>query len=258
MRIVTWNVNSIRVREDAVAAWISQWAPDVLCLQEIKVESKGFPAARFEALGYRSVVSGQKTYNGVALLVRGDVSDVVEGFADGADEDPQRRILRATVGGVRVVNVYCPNGEDVGTEKYAYKLAWFRRLRDALAGQEDPAGRLVVLGDFNVAPASIDVHAPDRWAGKVLCSDAEREALRELCAFGLVDCLRRRYPDTPKLFSWWDYRLQGFARNWGLRIDLVLATAALAQGLRDCVIDVEPRKAERPSDHAPVVADFDV
>jgi exodeoxyribonuclease-3 len=257
MRIATWNVNSIRVREEAVLAWLAQWKPDVLCLQEIKVETKDFPAAKFEAAGWRCAVSGQKTYNGVAILAREEPRDVVAGFADGADEDPQRRLLRATVGGVRVVDAYCPNGDEVGSEKYEYKLGWFARLRAALAAQESPAAPLVIVGDFNVAPEPIDVHAPDRWVGKVLFSEKEREALRDLCGWGLVDTLRRKHPDTPKLFTWWDYRLQAFPRGWGLRIDHVLATEPLAARLRDVVIDVEPRKSERPSDHAPVVADFD-
>ena len=256
MRIATWNVNSIRVREEAVAAWLAKWAPDVLCLQEIKVEAPAFPAARFEALGYRCAVSGQKTYNGVAILSKAEPTNVVPGFADGAEEDPQRRLLRATVGGVRVVDAYCPNGEEVGSDKYAYKLAWFRRLRDALAKQEDAKAPLVIVGDFNVAPAPIDVHAPDRWVGKVLFSEPERQALGDLCAWGLTDCLRKKHPETPKLFTWWDYRLQAFPRGWGLRIDHVLATAPLAARLKDVQIDVEPRKSERPSDHAPVFADF--
>jgi exodeoxyribonuclease-3 len=256
MRIATWNVNSIRVRGDAVLAWLAAKRPDVLCIQEIKTEEPGFPAARFAEAGWRSVVSGQKTYNGVAILSREEASDVVHGFADGEAEDPQRRLVRATVGGVRVMNAYCPNGEEVGSEKYAYKLAWYARLRRALDRQEDASKPFVIVGDFNVAPEPIDVHAPERWEGKVLFSEPERKALRDLCAWGLTDCLRKVHPDTPKLFSWWDYRLAAFPRGWGLRIDHVLASAPLAARLSACEIDVEPRKAEKPSDHAPVVADF--
>ena len=260
MKIATWTVNSIRVRADAVAAWLASKRPDVLCLQEIKVEEKDFPAERFRELGYRSAVSGQKTYNGVAILTReapeNEVADVVAGFADGADEDPQRRVLRATVGGVRVVNVYCPNGEDVTSEKYPYKLAWFVRLRRMLDTQEDATKPVVMVGDFNVAPADLDVHAPDRWKGKVLCTDAERAALADVRAWGLADCLRQLHPDTPKVFTWWDYRLAAFNRGWGMRIDHVLASPPLAARLTACAVDVEPRRAERPSDHAPVYADF--
>lgn len=256
MRIATWNVNSIRVRADAVAAWLERHRPDVLCVQEIKVEDKDFPCARFEALGWRCVLSGQKTYNGVAILSREPATDVVAGFADGEEEDPQRRLLRATVGGVRIVNAYCPNGEDVTSPKYAYKLGWFARLRRALETQEERTKPIVLVGDFNVAPAAIDVHAPERWEGKVLCSDKEREALRTIQEWGLVDCLRRLHPETPKLFTWWDYRLNAFPRGWGLRIDHVLATPAMAERCTDVAIDLEPRKAERPSDHAPVVATF--
>jgi exodeoxyribonuclease-3 len=257
MRIATWNVNSIRVRVDAVSAWLEKWKPDVLCVQEIKVEEDEFPAERFSALGYRSAVSGQKTYNGVAILTRDAAADAVAGFADGADEDPQRRLLRVTVGGVRVVNAYCVNGEEVGSAKFAYKLEWFARLRRMLDTQESASRPLVVVGDFNIAPADLDVHAPDRWKDKVLCSEPERAALRTLLDWGLTDCLRKLHPETPKLFTWWDYRLAAFNRGWGLRIDHVLATAPLAARLRSCEIDVEPRKAERPSDHAPVVADFE-
>ena len=256
MRIATWNVNSIRVRADAVEAWLGIWKPDALCLQEIKVLEQDFPRERFEAAGYRCAVSGQKTYNGVAILTRDEPENVVPGFADGDDEDPQRRLLRVTVGGVRIVDAYCPNGDEVASEKYAYKLAWFARLRRMLDTQEDPAKPLVLLGDFNVAPADIDVHAPERWAGKVLCSDAERAALTDVQGWGLTDCLRKLHPDTPKLFTWWDYRLNAFPRGWGLRIDHVLASAPLAERCTAVTVDLDPRKSERPSDHAPVCADF--
>ena len=256
MRIATWNVNSIRVRGDAVAAWLETWKPDVICLQEIKVVEKDFPRERFEALGWRCTVSGQKTYNGVAILSREEPTDVVAGFADGGEEDPQRRLLRATIGGVRVIDAYCPNGEEVGSEKYAYKLAWFARLRRMLDAQEDPASKLVMVGDFNVAPQPVDVHDPERWEDKVLFSEAERRALSDVVAFGLTDCLRKVHPTSQKLFTWWDYRLKAFERGWGLRIDHILETAPLASKCSACTIDVEPRKDERPSDHAPVVADF--
>ena len=258
MRITTWNVNSIKVRADQVLAWSARHAPDVLCLQEIKTEDGGFPAARFAEAGWASAaVAGQKTYNGVAILAKAPLTDVVVGFHDAAEEDPQRRLLRATVNGVRVVNCYCPNGEEVGSDKYAYKLRWYARLRAALDSQEDAKKPLVLVGDMNVAPEPIDVHKPERWEGKVLFSQPEREALAALCAFGLSDCLRKHHKDGG-IFSWWDYRLNAWQRNWGLRIDHVLATAPLAERCRSCEVDKEPRAGERPSDHVPVYADFDV
>ncbi|MFN0006711.1 MAG: exodeoxyribonuclease III [Planctomycetota bacterium] len=256
MRIATWNVNSIRVREPAVLAWLARWQPDVLCLQELKVEEKDFPRGAIEAAGYRATVYGQKTYNGVAILSREEPTDVVRGFADGAEEDPQRRLIRGTVAGVRIVNGYFVNGEEVGSEKFAYKLAWFARLLRVLETQEDPTKPLVLLGDFNVAPADIDVHDPKRWKDKVLCSTEERAAYERFLAWGLTDTLRMHHPEGG-IYSWWDYRLAAFQRKWGLRIDHVLATAPLAARSKDCVVDVEPRGAERPSDHAPVYADFD-
>ncbi len=257
MRVVTWNVNSIKVRADQVLDWSARNSPDVICLQEIKTEAAGFPSDRFAALGYTSAVSGQKTYNGVAILAKGELTDVVAGFADGAEEDPQRRILRATYRGVRVIDCYCPNGEEVGTDKYAYKLRWYARLRAALDAQEDPKAKLVLVGDMNVAPQPIDVHKPERWEGKVLFSDQERSALADLRAFGLEDCLRKHHPEGG-IFTWWDYRLKAWDRNWGLRIDHILATKSLAALCTACDVDKEPRALERPSDHAPVVAVFDV
>lgn len=256
MKVVTWNVNSIKVRADQVLSWSARHQPDVICLQEIKTVDAGFPADRFAEAGWASAVSGQPTYNGVAILTRGPASGVVAGFADGAEEDPQRRLLRATWNGVRIVNCYCPNGEEVGTDKYAYKLRWYERLRAALDAQEDAAAPLVLVGDMNVAPEPIDVHKPERWEGKVLFSEPERAALARLCGFGLDDCLRKLHPGEPGIFSWWDYRLKAWDRNWGLRIDHVLATKPLAERCTACDVDKEPRAAERPSDHAPVVAEF--
>ena len=256
MKIATWTVNSIKVRADQGLAGSARHQPDVICLQEIKTVDAGFPAGRFAEAGYASAVSGQPTYNGVAILTKGAATDVVAGFADGAEEDPQRRLLRVTYRGVRIVDCYCPNGEEVGTDKYAYKLRWYARLRAALDAQEDPAAKLVLVGDMNVAPEPIDVHKPERWEGKVLFSEPERAALTELRGFGLEDCLRRLHPGEPGIFSWWDYRLRAWDRNWGLRIDHILATKPLADLCTACDVDKEPRAAERPSDHAPVVAEF--
>ena len=257
MRVVTWNVNSIKVRADQVLAWAAANAPDVICLQEIKTVDSGFPADRFAALGYKAAVSGQPTYNGVAILAKGELTNVVAGFADGAEEDPPRRILRATYRGVRVVDCYCPNGEAVGSDKYTYKLLWYARLRAALDAQEDPKGKLVLVGDMNVAPEPIDVHKPERWEGKVLFSEPERAALAELRGFGLEDCLRKHHSEGG-IYSWWDYRLNAWPRNWGLRIDHIFATPPLAALCTACDVDKTPRASERPSDHVPVVADFDV
>jgi len=257
LRVATWNVNSIKARADQVVPWAARHAPDVLCLQEIKTVDEGFPVDRFKELGYTAALAGQKTYNGVAILAKGPLENVVVGFADGAEEDPQRRILRATYRGVRIVNCYVPNGEDVGTEKYAYKLRWLPRLRAMLDNQEDASKPLVLVGDMNVAPEPIDVHKPERWIGKVLFSEPERAALADVRAFGVEDCLRKHHREAG-LFSWWDYRLKAWERGWGLRIDHVYATAPLAARCTSCHIDKETRAGERPSDHAPVVADFDV
>lgn len=263
MRIASWNVNSLRVRLPQLVQWDAGARPDLLALQEIKCTDEQFPAPELAALGYACAVAGQKTYNGVALLSRvGAPTDVVTELAGFAD--PQRRVLAATVdvpslpkgsGGLRIVDVYCPNGQAVGSEKYAYKLAWFAALRGFLAAELARHPRLVVLGDFNVAPEDRDVHDPVAWAGQVLCSQAERAALQALLDLGLVDCFRR-FEQPAGAFSWWDYRAAGFRRNAGLRIDLVLASEALAAACSDCRIDPGPRAWERPSDHAPVQADF--
>jgi exodeoxyribonuclease-3 len=254
VRIASWNVNSLRVRLPQLVQWDAGARPDLLALQEIKCTDEQFPAAELAALGYDCACAGQKTYNGVALLSRrGPPRDLVTdlpGF-----DDPQRRVLAATVGDLRIVDVYCPNGQAVGSEKYAYKLAWFAALRGFLATELARHPRLVVLGDFNVAPDDRDVHDPAAWAGQVLCSEPEREALRALLALGLEDCFRR-FEQAPQSFSWWDYRAAGFRRNAGLRIDLVLASAPLAAACTDAAIDPVPRGWERPSDHAPVTADF--
>ena len=257
MRIVTWNVNSVRQRQEMVEDWPRQHAPDVLCLQEIKVVDEDFPAAAFEALGYRCIVHGQKTYNGVAILHKGEATDVRRGFDDGGEEDPQARILRATIGGVRVVNAYVPNGQAVDSDKYVYKLGWLERLHRVFETQEDAASRLVFLGDFNIAPEDRDVHDPDLWRGKVHFSEPEHVALARFTDWGLTDCLRLHHADEG-IYSWWDYRRLAFQKRKGLRIDLVLATASLAAACTDCVVDKDARRGKGTSDHAPVVADFDV
>jgi exodeoxyribonuclease-3 len=255
LSVATWNVNSLRVRMPHLGEWLAGNPVDAIALQEIKLPDADFPAAELQALGWHSVFSGQRTYNGVAILSRAPVTDVVAGIP--GFEDEQRRVLAATVGPVRVIDVYVPNGQAVGSEKFAYKLRWFAALRDYVAAELLRHPQLVVLGDFNVAPEDRDVHDPKAWEGSIHVSPPERAALQEVVATGLRDCFRL-FEQPEKSFSWWDYRMMAFRRNAGLRIDLILASAALAQKCAACHIDKAPRKLERPSDHAPVVASFDI
>jgi len=253
MKIATWNVNSIRVRLPQVLEWLKQESPDVLCLQETKITDEEFPAAAFRDAGYHAVYAGQKTYNGVATLSRAEPEKIVAALpgVDGA----QKRMLAASVGNVRLVNVYIPNGEEVGSEKYSYKLSWLAALEKFLTAELKTHPRLAVLGDYNIAPEERDVHDPRLWSGRVLFSDSERAAFQRLIGSGLADVFRR-FEQPEKSFSWWDYRMNAFRRNLGLRIDHILCSPALASICRRCRIDGEPRKHERPSDHAPVVAEF--
>jgi exodeoxyribonuclease III len=255
MRVASWNVNSLKVRLPQVLDWLAANSPDVLGLQETKLVDAAFPLEAIRAAGYEVSFSGQPTYNGVALLSRAAQSEVLTGL-DGLD-DPQRRVLGATVGGVRVLNLYVPNGQEVGSEKYAYKLAWLDRLHAQLEAELARYPRVVVMGDFNIAPDDRDVHDPAAWAGKVLCSEPERAALNRILELGFVDTFRL-FEQPEGIFSWWDYRAAGFRRNHGLRIDLVLASQALAPACRRSWVDIEPRRNERPSDHAPAVAVFEV
>lgn len=253
MRIASWNVNSLKVRLPQVEQWLQTAQPDILGLQELKLSDEMYPDEALQALGYHSAWSGQKTYNGVALISRQPPAEVVKdipGF-----EDPQRRVVAATYGDLRVVNLYVVNGQSVGSDKYAYKLDWMAALRDWLSSEIERYPRLVVIGDFNVAPADLDVHDPKAWDNDVLCSEPERDALKALLALGLHDSYRQLNPDVQS-FSWWDYRLNGFRRNRGLRIDLVLVSDALLPTLADTGIDREPRGWERPSDHTPVWAEL--
>ncbi len=253
MKIATWNVNSLKVRLGQVFEWLSAHAPDVLVLQEIKQVTEAFPSNEFAEAGYRSIASGQKTYNGVAILSKSVPSEPVTDFP--GFEDPQRRILAATVSGVRVVNLYVPNGSEVGSEKYAYKLIWLDALRAFLESEMSKHDRVVVLGDFNIAPADADVFDPEKWGDAILCSPAERRALESVIALGLTDVFRN-FEQPEKTFSWWDYRAAGFRRNAGLRIDLILTSDAMTKSCTASYVDKEPRTWERPSDHAPVVAEF--
>ena len=255
MLIATWNVNSLRVRLPHLRDWLAANPVDVLALQETKLDDPDFPREELESLGLQVAFSGQRTYNGVALLARQALEDVVAGIPGFADE--QKRVLAATVGGVRVIDVYVPNGQSVGSDKYEYKLRWLDALHDYVAAELARHPRSVVLGDYNIAPEDRDVHDPKAWTGSVHVSEPERAALRRLLGCGLEDCFRR-FEQPEKSFSWWDYRMMAFRRNAGLRIDLILASAALAQNCAACHIDKAPRRLERPSDHAPVVASFDI
>ncbi len=254
MKLATWNVNGVRARLDRAVGWLERHAPDVVCLQEIKCEDDKFPHAPFEALGYRVVTCGQKGFHGVAIVARGELSDVERGFGDGV-EDAQARVVSATFAGVRVVSVYVPNGEAVGTDKYAYKLRWLERLRAWVAPRLASGPPLAIGGDYNVAPADLDVHDPAAWAGKVLCSEAERTALARVVDLGLVDVLRAQHPGEA-LYTWWDYRMLGFPKNLGMRIDHVLASPALAARVTAAWVDRDERKGALPSDHAPVFVEL--
>jgi len=253
MKIATWNVNSLNVRLPQVLDWLAAEQPDILAVQETKLPDEKFPVAGIEAAGYRVLFSGQRTYNGVALLSRVAGIDPVTDIP-GLD-DPQRRVLAATVGTLRVINLYVPNGESVDSDKYRYKLDWLAKLARWLEAELASHPRLVVLGDFNIAPEPRDVHDPKAWEGSVLFSEPERSALQRLLALGLHDSFRL-FEQPEKSFSWWDYRMQGFRRNHGLRIDHILVSDALRERCVACRIDKGPRANERPSDHAPVVATF--
>jgi exodeoxyribonuclease-3 len=254
--LATWNVNSIRMRLPRFLDWLERRRPDVVCLQETKVEDPDFPIAEVEARGYHAVLNGQRAYNGVAILSRSGATDVVRAL-DQVD-DPQRRLLAATVDGLRVVNIYAPNGGEVGSDKYAYKLAWYRRLDAFLAGHASPEAPVVLCGDLNVAPADLDVWDPAQWRDQTMCTEPERDAFRRLQAWGLHDALRLRHPETGGLFTWWDYRAGAFHRGWGLRIDHVLVTASLAARAASVEIDRPERKGPKPSDHAPVLLILDL
>jgi exodeoxyribonuclease III len=255
VRIATWNVNSLKVRLPRVEAWLAEVQPDVLCMQETKLADSAFPALTFEALGYTCAHHGQGQWNGVAILSRVGLDDVVAGFADGAPADPEARLVTATCGGVRVSSVYVPNGREVGHEHYQYKLAWLDRLHDHLQAATPAGAEVLVAGDFNIAPEDRDVWSPAAFEGATHVSPPERAALERLEAWGLVDVFRRRWEDG-KVFSWWDYRAGDFHQGRGMRIDLVLTSPSLADRLDWVVIDRNARKGTQPSDHAPVVADF--
>jgi exodeoxyribonuclease-3 len=253
VRLATWNVNSLKVRLPHLLDWLAAERPDVMCLQETKTEDARFPLAEIEAAGYRAVYRGQKAYNGVAILAREELEDVHFSIPDFAD-DP-KRVIAATVGDIRVLCLYAPNGEAPGSDKYAYKMRWYEALTSWLREELPRRPRMAVLGDLNIAPEPRDVHDPKRWEGKIHFSEPERAAFGRVIDTGLVDAFRL-FTQPEKLFSWWDYRLAAFQRNWGLRIDHILLSPALAAECTACTIDTQPRKRERPSDHAPVIADL--
>jgi exodeoxyribonuclease-3 len=254
MRIATWNVNSVRARLPRLVRWLERRQPDVVCLQETKVVDEEFPRADLEALGYHCTLFGQKTYNGVAILSREQPRDTSFGFPEEV-EGAERRLVAASIGAVRVVSVYVPNGKDVEHPAYRAKLAWLERLREYLAEACAASAEVAVCGDFNVAPDERDVWDVELWRGRILFSDPERAAFQALLAAGFVDTFRLHHPEGG-LYTWWDYRQGAFHRGWGLRIDHILASRALADRCVAASIDRDERKGEQPSDHAPLLAEF--
>lgn len=253
MRIATWNVNSLKVRLPQVLDWLARHQPDALCLQELKLEDANFPVSEIQDAGYFAAYSGQKTYNGVAILSRQPATNIACGIP--GFDDVQRRVISADVSGVRLVCAYVPNGQSTDSDKYHYKLNWLSAFSAWLERELVQNTRLAVLGDYNIAPEDCDVHDPKAWAGKVLVSPPERAAFRRLTELGLRDCFRL-FEQPENSYTWWDYRMNGFKRNLGLRIDHILLSPDLAANCTACSVDPEPRRHERPSDHAPVVAEI--
>lgn len=254
LTVATWNINSVRTRLPRLLHWLERRKPAVVCLQEIKVVNEDFPASPLEALGYQCIVHGQKAYNGVAILTLLPAADIVRSLPrDSADAES--RFLAATLGGMRIMNIYAPNGQEVGSEKYAFKLDWYGRLRELL-DLSDAQSELLLCGDLNVAPEDRDVWDPEQWRGQILFSDPEKAALRKIVEWGFTDALRLHHPEGG-LYTWWDYRGGAFHRGWGMRIDHILVSAPLAKRCIAVEIDREERKGEKPSDHAPVIATFE-
>jgi len=252
MRIVTWNLNSLNVRLPHLLAYLKEHQPDILALQETKVPDERFPQAEIEAVGYHVAFSGQTTYNGVAILSKIEATDTVTDIPN--LDDPQRRLLAVSIGSLRIICLYIPNGQEVGSEKYDYKFRWLNALHDYLKIEIAKHERLIVLGDYNIAPADIDIYNPKRWQGKIMCSEREREMFHSLLKLGLTDSVRQLYPDEP-MHSWWDYRMNAFKRDWGIRIDHILTTNAITP--ISAGVTREERGRERPSDHVPVWLEFE-
>ncbi|MEY2504245.1 MAG: exodeoxyribonuclease [Verrucomicrobiota bacterium] len=255
MKIVSWNINSLRRRQERLINWLSAAQPDVVCLQETKCTDEQFPVLDLKAAGYHSAFHGQKSYNGVAIISKMEPAEVRASLCD-EEDDPQARVIAATIGEVRIYSIYAPNGQAVGSAAYDYKLKWYGRLRKCLE-REKREQPLAVCGDFNVAPQDEDVYDPALWRGAIMCSDGERRAFEELCRIGFVDTLRLHHRETG-LFSWWDYRMLAFPKNRGLRIDAILASKTLANKCSGAGINREMRKGKEPSDHAPVWAEFEI
>ncbi|MGE3761776.1 MAG: exodeoxyribonuclease III [Kofleriaceae bacterium] len=255
MKLVTWNVNSIRAREKRLVAWLDTEKPDVICLQETKVEDTGFPFDALRAAGYHVATFGQKSYNGVAIASKQPLEDVTRGFGDDVP-DEEARVIAATTYGIRVVCLYVPNGQDLDSDRYPYKLAWFARQRRFLERTSTPSADIVVCGDMNVTADDGDVWSPDQWRDKIHCSPQEREALANVRAWGLVDIFRKLTP-AGGVWSWWDYRGVSFFKNQGLRIDHILVSESIARRASACTIDRNARKGQDASDHAPVTVTID-
>lgn len=252
MKIASWNINSLRKRQDQLFAWLDKTQPDIVCLQETKCRDDQFPALALQSVGYCSAYHGEKSYNGVAILSKAEIHHPRASLCDEIT-DPQARVIGAKIDDVRVYSIYAPNGQSVGSPAYDYKLMWYERLRACLMREPDP--NLIVCGDFNVAPEDRDVFDPNLWRGAIMCSEGEREAFRKLCDFGLRDTLRLHHSETG-LYSWWDYRMLSFQKNRGLRIDAILVSEQLASKCTASGIDRDLRKGKEPSDHAPVWAEF--
>jgi len=252
VKIVSWNINSLRKRQDRLFAWLENTRADIVCMQETKCTDEQFPALALQAAGYDSAYNGEKSYNGVAILSKNKLTEVRASLCD-EFVDPQARVISATIGSLRVYSVYAPNGQAVGSPAYKYKLEWYVRLRDCLIKKKDVD--LVVCGDFNVAPEDVDVHDPQLWRGAIMCSDGERAAFQQLCEMGLRDTLRL-HPQESGVFTWWDYRMLAFPKNRGLRIDAVLVNESLAKKCTASGVDREMRQGKDPSDHAPIWAEF--
>lgn len=253
MKIATWNVNSLNVRLPQVTKWLSLHHPDILVLQELKLDQDKFPIEAIQATGFQAAWYGQKTYNGVAIISRHRIQDVVYGIPGFDDE--QKRVITATINGIRIINVYCVNGESLESDKFIYKKTWFAALTQYIQTELSQYNQLIVLGDFNIAPSNNDVYDPIAWQGKILCSSDEREWFQKLLNLGLTDSLRAIDPDQHH-YTWWDYRMNMFRRRLGLRIDHILISQTLHHLLDDVSVDIEARAWERPSDHAPVTAIF--
>lgn len=254
MKIVTWNVNSVRVRLPRLLAWLEGNQPDIMCLQETKATDQDFPLAEIERAGYNCIFTGQKSYNGVAILSKNTISNVIKSLP-GDENDQEKRFITALIEDIQIINVYVPNGSEVGSDKYYYKLNWYKRLRDFLENTFDPKKPLLICGDFNVAPDDRDVWDVKQWTGKLHFSEPEKEAHQNLVSWGLKDAMRLHHQE-PGVYTWWDYRSLGFQRGLGLRIDHILVTDSLALRCKDVVVDRNERKGEKPSDHAPVVGIF--